>query len=271
MRCIVGHILGSVSSPSPLSQPRPRSHDSWSQKYVSRPSLFVSHAHSLITSRHHSSPLSPPLSHPHISRPISNAAPRPFTQPETQPSSFSHSSWPQVSCWSSCRVRSGQTGCPSLSVRFGTLCDQSPHSFYTHLAWTHRMANLNPHEPALTFILAPFPNWICSRCASADDLSPEFNSAYIDFGRFLTGMLVVRPPLAPPWIHPSKLYDSREASPLIRNFPCNAWDNIDDRSFPPLATHPLCVDPARCLLDVDCGRYARLRHDTSLRRMVWRR
>ncbi|UOH83404.1 hypothetical protein LQV05_006132 [Cryptococcus neoformans] len=44
--------------------------------------------------------------------------------------------------------------------------------------------------PALTFILAPFPNWICSRCASADDLSPEYNSAYIDFGRFLTGMLV---------------------------------------------------------------------------------
>lgn len=60
------------------------------------------------------------------------------------------------------------------------------------------MANLNPHEPALTFILAPFPNWICSRCASADDLSPEFNSAYIDFGRFLTGMLVVRTSLGSP-------------------------------------------------------------------------
>ncbi|KIR24707.1 hypothetical protein I307_03949 [Cryptococcus deuterogattii 99/473] len=51
-------------------------------------------------------------------------------------------------------------------------------------------ANWLPLLVALTFIIAPFPNWICSRCASADDLSPEYNSAYIDFGRFLTGMLV---------------------------------------------------------------------------------
>jgi hypothetical protein len=35
------------------------------------------------------------------------------------------------------------------------------------------------------------PNSICYRCARADELSPEYNSAYIDFGRFLTGMLVV--------------------------------------------------------------------------------
>jgi hypothetical protein len=46
---------------------------------------------------------------------------------------------------------------------------------------------------ALTFVLAPIPNSICYRCARADELSPEYNSAYIDFGRFLTGMLVVRP------------------------------------------------------------------------------
>jgi len=56
---------------------------------------------------------------------------------------------------------------------------------------------------ALTFALAPVPNSICSRCARADDLSPEYNSAYVDFGRFLTGMLVVRAiltcvPLSPP-------------------------------------------------------------------------
>ena len=44
---------------------------------------------------------------------------------------------------------------------------------------------------ALTFVMAPLPNSICSRCGRADDYSPEYNSAYIDFGRFLTGMLVV--------------------------------------------------------------------------------
>lgn len=45
--------------------------------------------------------------------------------------------------------------------------------------------------PAFTFVLAPLPNSICYRCARADDISPEYNSAYVDFGRFLTGMLVV--------------------------------------------------------------------------------
>ncbi len=47
------------------------------------------------------------------------------------------------------------------------------------------------HFSALTFVLAPLPNAVCSRCAGADDISPEYNSAYTDFGRFLTGMLVV--------------------------------------------------------------------------------
>ena len=49
----------------------------------------------------------------------------------------------------------------------------------------------SPPYTALTFVLAPLPNSICSRCARADEISPEYNSAYIDFGRFLTGMLVV--------------------------------------------------------------------------------
>lgn len=50
------------------------------------------------------------------------------------------------------------------------------------------------HGPALTFVMAPLPNSICSRCGRADDYSPEYNSAYIDFGRFLTGMFVVCSP-----------------------------------------------------------------------------
>jgi hypothetical protein len=45
---------------------------------------------------------------------------------------------------------------------------------------------------ALTFVMAPLPNSICSRCGNAGDYS-ETNSAYIDFGRFLTGMFVVSP------------------------------------------------------------------------------
>lgn len=44
---------------------------------------------------------------------------------------------------------------------------------------------------AFTFVLAPLPNSIGARCARADELSPEYNSAYIDFGRFMTGMLIV--------------------------------------------------------------------------------
>lgn len=200
MRCIVGHILGSVSSPSPSSQPRPRSHDSWSQKYVSRPSLFVSHAHSLITTRHHSHPPSHPPSHIRTS-------PGPYRMrlPDLL-RNRKHSRHPSL-IHPGRRFPAGHPvvcalgklaapPCRYVSAHFVT----NPHIlFYTHLAWTHgRMANLNPHEPALTFILAPFPNWICSRCASADDLSPEFNSAYIDFGRFLTGMLVVRTSLGSP-------------------------------------------------------------------------
>ncbi|CDZ96918.1 Leptin receptor gene-related protein [Phaffia rhodozyma] len=44
---------------------------------------------------------------------------------------------------------------------------------------------------AVTFLLAPVPNSICTRCAGADDFSTEYNSAYKDFGHFLTSMIVV--------------------------------------------------------------------------------
>ncbi|KAL7424439.1 Vacuolar protein sorting-associated protein 55 [Cryptotrichosporon argae] len=51
--------------------------------------------------------------------------------------------------------------------------------------------NWLPLFVALTFLLAPLPNSVCARCSRADDISPEYNSAYVDFGRFLTGMLVM--------------------------------------------------------------------------------
>ncbi|KAI0124332.1 vacuolar protein sorting 55 [Xylariales sp. AK1849] len=41
-----------------------------------------------------------------------------------------------------------------------------------------------------TFVLAPLPNWICSRCANPDDFESSSN-AVLDLGRFCTGFLVV--------------------------------------------------------------------------------
>ncbi|KAK2071701.1 hypothetical protein P8C59_006105 [Phyllachora maydis] len=41
-----------------------------------------------------------------------------------------------------------------------------------------------------TYVLAPLPNWICSRCSNPDDFS-ESSAAVLDLGRFVTGFLVV--------------------------------------------------------------------------------
>ncbi|OLN84970.1 Vacuolar protein sorting-associated protein 55 [Colletotrichum chlorophyti] len=41
-----------------------------------------------------------------------------------------------------------------------------------------------------TYVLAPIPNWICSRCANPDDFG-ESSAAVLDLGRFCTGFLVV--------------------------------------------------------------------------------
>jgi hypothetical protein len=50
-----------------------------------------------------------------------------------------------------------------------------------------------------TYVIAPLPNWICSRCANPDDFVESAGNAVIDFGRFCTGFLVVmgigKPPL----------------------------------------------------------------------------
>ncbi|KID91983.1 Vacuolar protein sorting 55 superfamily [Metarhizium guizhouense ARSEF 977] len=42
-----------------------------------------------------------------------------------------------------------------------------------------------------TYIVAPLPNWICSRCANPDDFVESSGAAVLDLGRFLTGFLVV--------------------------------------------------------------------------------
>jgi len=42
-----------------------------------------------------------------------------------------------------------------------------------------------------TYVLAPLPNWICGRCANPDDFVESSGSAIVDFGRFVTGFLVL--------------------------------------------------------------------------------
>jgi len=43
-----------------------------------------------------------------------------------------------------------------------------------------------------TYVLAPIPNWVCGRCANPDDFGAEGSgNALIDFGKFVTGFLVV--------------------------------------------------------------------------------
>jgi len=51
--------------------------------------------------------------------------------------------------------------------------------------------NYLPLLVVATYILAPLPNWICGQCANPDDFMESAGSAIIDFGRFMTGFLVL--------------------------------------------------------------------------------
>ncbi|KAI9371683.1 vacuolar protein sorting 55 [Aspergillus egyptiacus] len=51
--------------------------------------------------------------------------------------------------------------------------------------------NFLPLTVVATYVIAPLPNWICSRCANPDDFMDSSGSAAADFGRFLTGFLVL--------------------------------------------------------------------------------
>lgn len=43
-----------------------------------------------------------------------------------------------------------------------------------------------------TFVVAPLPNWICSRCANPDDfVESSGGAAVLDLGHFMTGFFVV--------------------------------------------------------------------------------
>ncbi|KAF2097458.1 vacuolar protein sorting 55 superfamily [Rhizodiscina lignyota] len=51
--------------------------------------------------------------------------------------------------------------------------------------------NYFPLLVAATYVIAPLPNWICSRAASHDDFMESSGNGIVDFGRFFTGFLVV--------------------------------------------------------------------------------
>ena len=51
--------------------------------------------------------------------------------------------------------------------------------------------NYLPLLVVATYVIAPLPNWICGRCANPDDFMESAGSAIVDFGRFMTGFLVV--------------------------------------------------------------------------------
>ncbi|KAK2839281.1 hypothetical protein FQN49_006297 [Arthroderma sp. PD_2] len=51
--------------------------------------------------------------------------------------------------------------------------------------------NYLPLLVVATYVIAPIPNWICSRCASSDDFMESSSSGVVDFGRWFTGFLVV--------------------------------------------------------------------------------
>ena len=52
--------------------------------------------------------------------------------------------------------------------------------------------NYLPLLVVATYVVAPLPNWICGRCSNPDDfVEGGANSAIVDFGRWLTGFIVV--------------------------------------------------------------------------------
>ncbi|KAI9783720.1 MAG: Vacuolar protein sorting-associated protein 55 [Peltula sp. TS41687] len=51
--------------------------------------------------------------------------------------------------------------------------------------------NYFPLLVVATYVIAPLPNWICSRCSNPDDFIDNAGSALVDFGRFSTGFLVL--------------------------------------------------------------------------------
>jgi hypothetical protein len=69
--------------------------------------------------------------------------------------------------------------------------------------------NYFPLLVVATYVIAPLPNWICGRASNPDDFMESSSSAVIDFGRFLTGFLVVMGiGMSPPSPRPNVVQDT---------------------------------------------------------------
>jgi hypothetical protein len=81
--------------------------------------------------------------------------------------------------------------------------------------------NFLPLLVVATYVIAPLPNWICSRCANPDDFMDSSGNAAADFGRFLTGFLVLmgigksHPSLTSVWNHTAPRVQSACVSHII--------------------------------------------------------
>jgi hypothetical protein len=51
--------------------------------------------------------------------------------------------------------------------------------------------NYLPLLVVATYVAAPLPNWLCGKAASQDDFMETGGHGLVDFGRFLTGFLVI--------------------------------------------------------------------------------
>lgn len=52
-------------------------------------------------------------------------------------------------------------------------------------------SNYHPLLVVATYVIAPIPNWIASRCSNPDDFGEGSGGAAADLGRFCTAFLVV--------------------------------------------------------------------------------
>jgi len=71
--------------------------------------------------------------------------------------------------------------------------------------------NYLPLLVVATYVIAPLPNWACGRAANHDDFMESGGSGVVDFGRFLTGFLVVMGIALPVLFAHCALIDERAA------------------------------------------------------------
>lgn len=96
-----------------------------------------------------------------------------------------------------------------------------------------------------TYVVAPLPNWICSRCANPDDFVESSGAAVLDLGRFLTGFLVVMgmgtlPPTPPLGLcngHTANGCSSSYCSRSLRPHPRRGHGHVDSGRFVDLRNH----------------------------------